>query len=75
MQPRGEPHFVVNFSKVLLKARTGLYSEISADDVRRAHLEPIEEPSAWLAEELRKAGSDTPICVLPERPMTIPYLQ
>ena len=30
---------------VLLKARVGLYSELPPDDVRRAHLEPIEDLS------------------------------
>jgi nickel-dependent lactate racemase len=60
---------------ILKRARTGLYSEIPADQVRRAHLEPVADVSAALAEEVRKAGRDVPIAVLPEGPMTIPYLR
>jgi nickel-dependent lactate racemase len=59
---------------ILVRARTGLYSEIAPDEVRRAHLEAVSDVSAALAEEVRKAGPDVPIAVLPEGPMTIPYL-
>ena len=59
---------------VLLKARVGLYSELPPDDVRRAHLEPIEDLSDTLETELRRIGKDAPIAVLPEGPMTIPYI-
>ena len=59
---------------VLLKARVGLYSELPPDDVRRAHLEPIEDLSETLEAELRRIGNDAPIAVLPEGPMTIPYI-
>jgi nickel-dependent lactate racemase len=59
---------------ICLKARVGLYSEIAADEVRRAHLEPVADIAARLAAELRSRGEETPIAVLPEGPMTIPYL-
>ena len=59
---------------VLVRARAGLYSEIPADEVRRAHLEPVADVSARLAEELRRIGRDAPVAVLPEGPMTIPFL-
>ncbi len=59
---------------ILGKARTGLYSELAPDEVRKAHLEPVTDVSARLAEEIRKRGKDVPIAVLPEGPMTIPYL-
>ncbi len=58
-----------------LKARIGFYSEIPADQVRRAHLEPVDDLSAFIARELERLGGDAPIAVLPEGPMTIPYLQ
>ena len=58
---------------IQLKARVGLYSEIPPAEVREAHLEPVEDIPARLAEEIRRAG-DVPIAVLPEGPMTIPYL-
>jgi nickel-dependent lactate racemase len=59
---------------ILLKARVGLYSAIGPDEVRRAHLEPVEDPGQRIAEELRRIGKEAPIAVLPEGPMTIPYL-
>ena len=59
---------------ILVRARAGLYSEIPADEIRRAHVEPIADVSARLAEELERVGRDAPIAVLPEGPMTIPYL-
>lgn len=60
---------------IRLKARVGLYSDIPADDVRRAHLEPVSDIAAFVAEELARIGNDAPIAVLPEGPMTIPYLR
>ena len=56
------------------QARVGLYSELPPDEVRRAHLVPIEDLSAAVAAELARIGSDAPIAVLPEGPLTIPYL-
>ena len=56
------------------QARVGLYSELSPDEVRRAHLEPVEDLSAAVVAELSRIGSDAPIAVLPEGPLTIPYL-
>ncbi|HLY09731.1 MAG TPA: nickel-dependent lactate racemase [Planctomycetota bacterium] len=60
---------------ILVRARAGLYSEISDDEIRRAHVEPVKDVGGRLAEELRKIGRDAPIAVLPEGPMTIPYLR
>lgn len=59
---------------ILLKARTGLHSVIPPDEVRRAHMEPVPDIRACLEEELRRAGPEAPVAVLPEGPMTIPYL-
>lgn len=60
---------------IRLKARVGLYSDIAPDDVRRAHLEPVADIGDFIAGELTRIGKDAPIAVLPEGPMTIPYLQ
>jgi nickel-dependent lactate racemase len=60
-------------ANVLLDARVGLYSELSPADVRRAHLEPVEDVEDAVASELRRVGGDAPVLVLPEGPMTIPY--
>ncbi len=59
---------------IVLKARTALLSEIPADEVQRAFLEPLTDIEARVAEELNRIGHDAPIAVLPEGPMTIPYL-
>ena len=59
---------------IVLKARTALLSEIPADEVQRAFLEPIQNIEARVMEELNRIGKDAPIAVLPEGPMTIPYL-
>lgn len=61
-------------ANILLKARCALYSEIAREEVRRAHLEPIAAIEARIAAELSQIGQDVPIAVLPEGPMTIPYL-
>jgi nickel-dependent lactate racemase len=60
---------------ILLKARVGLYSELRAEDVRRAHLEPVKDVGDAVASEIRRIGRDVPVVVLPEGPMTIPYVQ
>jgi lactate racemase len=59
---------------IALKARVGLYSALPAEEVRRAFLEPVDDPSARVAAELTRIGRDAPVAVLPEGPMTIPYL-
>jgi nickel-dependent lactate racemase len=60
---------------ILVRARAGLYSEIPSDELRQAHVEPVADVSARLDEELARVGRDAPVAVLPEGPMTIPYLQ
>ena len=59
---------------IRLKARVGLKSEIPGDEVWRAHLEPVVDIAAAVDAELERVGRDAPIAVLPEGPMTIPYL-
>jgi nickel-dependent lactate racemase len=60
---------------IQLQARVGLYSEIPASDAVRAHLEPVSDLRGRLLAELDRRGRSTPIAVLPEGPMTIPYLE
>lgn len=59
---------------ILLKARVGLYSDLPAGKVERAHLEPVADIATRISAELERVGKDGPIAVLPEGPMTIPYL-
>ena len=61
-------------ANIRLKARVGLLSEIADDEVRRAHLEPVSDVAAAVAAERTRVGEDAPVAVLPEGPMTIPYL-
>jgi lactate racemase len=63
------------FALILQRARVALYSEIAPDDVRSAHLEPVADITAAISEELKNVGQDTPVAVLPEGPMTVPYLE
>jgi len=62
------------YAMVLIHARVALFSELSDADVRRAHLTPVHDLRAALDAELARLGPDTPIAVLPEGPLTIPYL-
>jgi lactate racemase len=58
---------------IALHARVALKSELDPAEVERAHLEPVEDIGARVKVELDRRG-DVPIAVLPEGPMTIPYL-
>jgi nickel-dependent lactate racemase len=60
---------------IALKARVGLYSDLDPEDVKRAHLEAVHDVGARLREEIARRGKDVPVAVLPEGPMTIPYLK
>jgi lactate racemase len=59
---------------ILVRARVGVHCRIAADEIRRAHLEPVADLAERVREELARIGCDAPIAVLPEGPMTIPYL-
>jgi nickel-dependent lactate racemase len=59
---------------IRIRARVGIYSELPAEDVRRAHLEPVSDLGAAVEAELRRVGPDASVAVLPEGPMTIPYI-
>lgn len=62
------------FALIALKARVGVFSEMPAAELRAAHLEPVSDIEARLKQELDARGPETAIAVLPEGPMTIPYL-
>jgi nickel-dependent lactate racemase len=52
-----------------------MYSSLPADEVKKAHIEPIASVEACLAELIKKYGPQAAIAVLPEGPQTIPYLR
>ena len=47
---------------------------LSADQVRSAHLTPIDDVGAATRDALERFGPEARVCVLPEGPQTIPYL-
>jgi nickel-dependent lactate racemase len=49
-------------------------SGLTADEVRAAHFEPIDDVACAVERALTKAGSGATLCVLPQGPQTIPYL-
>jgi len=59
---------------ILVRARVGIHSRIHPEDIRRAHLEPVADLAHRIDEELNRIGREAPIAILPEGPMTIPYL-
>jgi len=59
---------------VQLKARIGVHCEMPPEDLCRAHLDPVPDLRVTLEEELARVGRDAPVAVLPEGPLTIPYL-
>ncbi len=61
-------------SLILLKARVAVFSDLDAGEVQRAHMEPIANVDAYIAKEIGQLGEDAPVAVLPEGPMTIPFL-
>ena len=66
---------VQKFAEVALRAQVAIYSELEPEAVARAGLIPVAD----LNEHIRTAdganlGDDAPVAVLPEGPMTIPYL-
>jgi nickel-dependent lactate racemase len=60
---------------ILRKARIGLYSDMDPSAVRNAHLEPVSDLRKAIDAELERLGDPhAPIAILPEGPLTIPYL-
>ena len=62
-------------AQIQLKASVKLKSTyLTEDQVRSAHVEPIEDVEKAVSEELQRHGSGSRLCVLPEGPQTIPYI-
>jgi hypothetical protein len=56
-------------AEIMLKA-----GGLQADQIRAAHLQPIDDVEAAVGAALRRAGPGATLCVLPQGPRTIPYL-
>ena len=66
------------FFQVLVqqKAKVYLYSDkLDGETVRRALLNPVEDPDMLTERILKETGEEARICVLPEGPLTIPYVR
>ena len=48
---------------------------LSDEELRQAHLQPVPDVSALVAEQVARIGPDARVVVLPEGPQTIPYLR
>lgn len=63
-------------AQILLKAKVYLKSSfLSPEQVRAAHLIPTESIEQTVDEELDRSGSNAQVCVLPQGPQTIPYVE
>ncbi len=56
------------------KARVAIQSALDPEEVRKAHLIPVDSLQAALDAERDRIGRDVPVAVLPEGPVTVPYL-
>jgi hypothetical protein len=50
-------------------------SGLRPEQVLAAHFTPIDDVSAAVREALRRAGAGATLCVLPQGPQTIPYVE
>ena len=65
---------VQKFAEVALRAQVAIYSELEPDAVTRAGLTPVADLNEHIGDAVARLGEDVPVAVLPEGPMTIPYL-
>jgi lactate racemase len=56
------------------KANVLVYSSLPDDVIRAAHLTPCHDIEATVKERLSALGADARVAVLPQGPLTIPYL-
>ena len=60
--------------KMMLDYQIGIYSSLTDEEIRKAHLTPVHDIAAAVDKELDRIGRDAPIAVLPEGFLTIPYV-
>ena len=64
---------IQKLAQVQSKALVSVYSKIPAEQIQKASLEPVVDLNLYLL-DLRDKLGDVPVAVLPEGPLTIPYL-
>jgi len=57
-------------ARVLVKTRG-----LSPDEIRAAHFDPVDDVGPTICRALAAAGPQSTLCVLPQGPQTIPYLE
>jgi len=57
------------------RARTALYSSLSPELARSAHFEPCADIAQAVRQEIDRIGPNARVAVLPEGPLTIPFLR
>jgi len=63
-------------AQIQLRAKVRLKStNLDAEQVRAAHLEPVEDLQATVWDSIEEHGPDATVCVLPQGPQTIPYVE
>jgi len=60
---------------IQMKAEVYLYSKLDPETVQRTHLKPVKDMNQLILKLIEKYGPDTRICILPEGPHTIPFLE
>jgi nickel-dependent lactate racemase len=62
-------------ARIQARAEVHLCSSISDEIVRAVHLKPCRDVGATVRERLKKLGAKARVAVLPQGPLTIPYLR
>ncbi len=57
------------------KARVAIKCELDAKDIVKAHLIPVDSIEDALRAELERIGGEARVAMLPEGPVTVPYLR
>jgi len=62
-------------ARVLQNSDVYLYSKLNEEEVKKVYLKPTGDISKLVEKLVKVYGQDSLICVLPEGPLTIPYLK
>jgi len=62
------------FAAILKRSRVALYSRLDKETVEACMMTPIPGLQRAVEECIREAGQGAPVAVLPEGPVTVPYL-
>jgi len=60
---------------IQIHAKVALFSALPADNVRRGHMDYIANLDEYLVSLMRRLGENAPVAVLPDGPLTIPYIK